>query len=251
MNNRLTAFIVDDEKDSRDLLKYLLLEYEEIKVVDEAADTSSALLKLMELKPDLVFLDLVMPGKNGIELIKMLKKQKLHTKIVIVSAYKYLSIDAIRNDLYDFILKPVTPAKLQKVISKIKIQIAANPHDEFDRILNSLKLEAKLRLSSMSCHLLIKPEDILYCEAEGSYTKLHMDNGTIELTTTYLGKVEEILSDYHFFRIGRSLMVNLDKLWRVDKSDFSCILFSNKKEVKLYGSKRQIRELCKIETSEQ
>jgi DNA-binding LytR/AlgR family response regulator len=77
-----------------------------------------------------------------------------------------------------------------------------------------------------------------------------MENGKIELANTYLGKMEEILFDYNFFRIGRSHLINLDKLWRANKSDSSCILIANNKEITLHGSKKQIKELCKIENKE-
>ena len=246
--NRLTALIVDDEKEARDLLRYMLLEHKEIDIIDEADNTESALFKFMELRPDIVFLDLIMPGKNGMELISLMKKQKLETNIVIVSAYRDMAIEAIKNEVYDFLLKPVGPRKLYSVITSIKKKKNSNPIVEVDNILNTLKQDTKLKLSSTNSHTLVSPKDILYCEAEGSYTHIHLDNGTIELANTYLGKIEEILIDYNFFRIGRSHLINLDKLWRANRNDSTCILLAGKKEVTLHGSKKQIKELCKIET---
>lgn len=74
-NKKLTALIVDDEKEARDLLRYMLKEHKEIAIVDEADNTESALFKFLELRPDIVFLDLIMPGKNGMEFISLVKKQ--------------------------------------------------------------------------------------------------------------------------------------------------------------------------------
>jgi len=251
MTNKLTALVVDDEKDARDFLKYLLKSLNEIEVIDEAEDLESAILKFLGHKPDVVFLDLVMPGKGGIEFIELLKKQKIETNIVIVSAYRNLAIEAIRNEVYDFLLKPFGSKDLKNIVSKILNRRAKNNSLKIDNFLSSFVQNTKLKLSSANSHVLIDPNEILYCAAEGSYTYVHLDNGKIEISNTYLGKIEEILRQYNFYRIGRSTLINLDKLWRANKSDSSCILLSNKKEVKLYGSKKQIKELCKMDLNNQ
>lgn len=249
-NNKLKALIVDDEKDARDVLKYMLLKEKSIDVIEEADSTESALLKFMESKPDVVFLDLVMPGKNGMQFIELLKKQKIDTHIVIVSAYKDMAIEAIKNEVYDFLLKPIVPRKLKSIVKKVMdINTQREQHD-LGNLLDNMKQDTILKLSSTNSHILINPEQILYLEAEGSYTHIHLEDGKIEIANTYLGKLEGILSDYSFFRIGRSHLINLDKLWRANKSDSSCILLANKKEVKLHGSKKQIKELCKIENKD-
>ena len=250
MTNELTVLIVDDEKDARDLLKYMLNAFEIIKKVDEASNTESALLKFLEHNPDIVFVDLIMPGKNGIEFIEILKKQKTETCFVIVSAHSGMAIEAIKNEVYDFILKPVTPEKLKNVINKIQKKKADKRPLQLENILENIKHGPKLKLASTNSHVLIDPDEIIFCKAEGGYTHFHLDNGKTELANTNLGKVEEVLADFNFFRIGRSTLINLDKLWRANKKDNSCILLSNKKEIKLYGSKPQIKELCKMETKQ-
>lgn len=249
--SKLRALIVDDEKEARDVLKYMLKKHSEIKVIDEAESTESALFKFMKEKPEIVFLDLVMPGQNGTEFISLIRKEKLDTNIVIVSSYRDMAIDAIKHDVYDFLLKPVNAAKLATIIETIKNRKLAIPNAELDALLTNMKNDPKLKLSSINSHIVIDPKEILYCEAQGSYTHIHLDNGTIELANTYLGKMEEVLGNYDFFRIGRQFLINLDKLKSVIRFDNSCVLTGGKKEVKLYGSKKQIKELCKIETKEE
>jgi DNA-binding LytR/AlgR family response regulator len=247
-DKKLTALIVDDEKEDRDILTYMLKEHKEITIIDQAESTESALFKFLELKPDIVFLDLVMPGKNGMELISLLKKQKLETNIVIVSAYRDMAIEAIKNEVYDFLLKPIGPRKLHRVIANIERRRSKVDNIHLNNLLGSFKQETKLRLSSTNSHILVDPNDILYCEAEGTYTHIHLENGNIELANTYLGKIEDFLiKNNNFFRISRRHLINLDKLWRANKADNSCILIANNEELKLYGSKKQIRELCKID----
>ncbi len=250
-DKKLTALIVDDEKEDRDILTYMLKEHKEVTIIDQAESTESALFKFLELKPDIVFLDLVMPGKNGMELISLLKKQKIETDIVIVSAYRDMAIDAIKNEVYDFLLKPIGPRKLHKVIANIEKRRDKANNTHLDNLLDNFKHETKLRLSSTNSHILVDPNDILYCEAEGTYTRIHLENGNVELANTYLGKIEDFLiKNNNFFRISRRHLINIDKLWRANKADNSCILIANNEELKLYGSKKQIRELCKIDNPE-
>lgn len=245
IRNRLTALIVDDQRDARSLLKHMLQSHLEVDIIDEANSAESALFKFMNTKPDIVFLDLVMPGKNGMEFIELIKNQKIETNIVITSAYPDLAIDAIKNEVYDFLLKPIGPRKLKSVLTKIQQKKITSRKDGFDKILKQIKHDSKLKLTTINSHILIDPEHILYCEAEGSYTHFYLSNGNTELANTYLGKVEDVLSEYNFYRISRSILINLDKLWRVNKNEPSCVLLDNNKEVKIIGSKKPIRDLCK------
>ena len=246
MNRKLTVLIVDDEKDSRDILKFLLKDINDIQIIDEAENAETALFKFLDRKPDLVLLDLVMPGKNGIEFIELLKKQKIDTNIVIVSAHGSLAIEAIKNGVYDFLLKPVVPAQLNNIIKKIKSKKEESNLVKLDTILNNVKNETKLMLNNGNNQILIDPEEIIFCEVIDGLIHIHLENGEVELATVRLGKLEEVLANSNFFRIRRALMINLDKLWRANRMDNSCILLANKKEIKLYGSKKQIKELCNL-----
>jgi DNA-binding LytR/AlgR family response regulator len=245
MMSKLTVLIVDDEKDSRDLLKLMLQDIGGIESISQAENTESALFQFLENKPDLVLLDLVMPGKSGIEFVELLKKQKVETNIVIVSSHSNMAIDAIKNEVYDFLLKPVSRNQLKNVINKItKKKTDSNDH-KLDNILSNVKNQTKLMLTSATSHLMIAPNEILYCEVKNNLTNIHLEDGSMEISNTNLGKLEEVLANYNFFRIGRSTLINLDKLWRATRTDNSCTLIDNKKkEVKLYGAKEQIKELC-------
>ncbi|MGQ7870853.1 LytR/AlgR family response regulator transcription factor [Sunxiuqinia sp. sy24] len=243
------VLIVDDEKADRDLLKYILKEHPDIELIEEADSAESALFQFMNIRPDIVFLDLVMPGKNGLEFISLIRKEKMDTNIVIVSSHQDMAIDAIKNEVYDFLLKPVDLRKLNTVVTAIEERRVSMQQKDLHELVNQTKQTTKLKLSSTSSYSIVDPKDILYCEAEGSYTHIHLDNGDIELANSYLKRMEEFLESYHFFRIGRSFLINLDKLRSVNRHDSSCVLIAQKKEIKLYGSKKQIRELCKIDNN--
>jgi YesN/AraC family two-component response regulator len=105
--NEFSVLIVDDEPEARSLLKSLLSEIKNVRVIGEADTAEKALYYLVEHYPQLVFLDLSMPGKSGIEFIQLLQNRNVDVSIVVVSAYKKYAVEALRNGVYDFILKPV------------------------------------------------------------------------------------------------------------------------------------------------
>ncbi|MGQ8337627.1 LytR/AlgR family response regulator transcription factor [Sunxiuqinia sp. A32] len=243
---RLKALVVDDEKADRDLLCYLLKSNSGIGEIHEAGNVEDALFKFIDISPDIVFLDIVMPGKSGLDFIELIKKRNLATNIIIVSAYKDSAIEAIRSQVYDFILKPINEKDLSSLIEKYRVHKNMNINEKLDKVLNNIDNGLKLKISSKNSHILIDPNDILYCAAEGSYTDIHLTNGSIELANTYLAKVEKMLEDFRFFRIGRSTLINLDKLWKVNRNDNSCVLSALEKNVKLRGSAKQIKLLCEM-----
>ena len=243
---KLKALIVEDEKHDRDLLNYMLKSNPGIKEVHEASSAEEGLYKLIDLNPDVVFLDIVMPGKSGIDFIELIKKRNLNTNIIIVSAYREAAVEAIKNQVYDFLLKPINEKDLYKLVEKYRIKKDMNINEKLDKVLANINHSLKLKISSKNSQILIDPDDIVYCMAEGAYTDIHLSNGNIELANTYLSNIEKLLEDYRFFRIGRSVLINLDKLWKVSRSENTCTLLSNTKEIKLRGSAKQIKILCEM-----
>ncbi len=245
--SKLKALIVDDEEGARELLRYHLSKNTAISMIEEATTVEEALFMYLDFMPDIIFLDVVMPGRNGLDFIELLNKREIKSNVILVSGHKESAITAIKNNVYDFILKPIDVNKINKVIEKYRIKKTTSIEKKLDRVLKNVDEQVRIKISSTYNHTLISPEDILYCEAEGSYTNIHLDNGTREVANSYLGKIEKLLSDIHFFRISRSLLINIDKLSQVNKGDNSCILTTNEKEVKLYGSKKQIKILCEMD----
>ena len=245
--NRLKVLIVDDEKNARDLLHGYLKKNTDIAEIQEASSAEDALFKLIDLSPDIVFLDLVMPGRSGLELIELLKKRKLEYNIVIMSEQKDSAVTAIKNNVYDFLLKPIKSQDIESFVEKYRLKKNTGLDEKLMRVLKNLDDGRKIKISSINNHILIDPNDILYCEAQGSYTALFLENGAKEMSNSYLGLIEKRLSGQHFFRISRSFLINLDKLSQVNKGDNSCTLISGEKEIKIYGSRKQLKILCETD----
>ena len=241
---KLRALVVDDEKSDRDLLSYLLKSHPGIEEVHVANSAEEGLFQFIDINPDIVFLDIVMPGKSGIDFINLIKKRNLETNLIITSAHREAAIEAIKKQVFDFILKPINEQKLFELIDKYQDQKHENINQKLDKVLNNIDSSFKIKISSRNSHLVVEPAKIVYCTAEGAYTDIHLSNGTIELANANLSKIETLLQDFRFFRIGRSTLINLDYLWKVNRSENTCTLLANDNEVKLRGSAKLIKALC-------
>lgn len=238
----LKVLIVDDEKDARHLIRHYLQNISQVRAIEESDNVEEALFKTISFAPDLIFLDIIMPGRSGIELMELIEKRQLPTHIVVVSGAEDYVIRAIKSSVYDFLLKPAKKEDIEKSIDKFlkKRNAAVNRNEMVDERL-------KIRLSSINNYVLIDPNEIVYCEAEGSYTCFHMEDGTKETANSYLGMIEQRFSALRFFRISRSYLINLNKLLKINRGDCTCILISNKKKIKIRGSKKQLKLLSELD----
>ena len=123
MHNQITSIITDDEQDARTGLEILLKTcLPEVEVVAKAENAEQAIGQVIKYKPDIIFLDIKMPGKDGFYVASELEKLGIETTIIFITAYDQYAIDAIKHAAFDFILKPVDPDELVKTISRYKNQ---------------------------------------------------------------------------------------------------------------------------------
>ncbi len=114
----LKVLIVDDEEPSRRLLRHHLKKMPEVRVIEESPSVENALFKIMEFAPDILFLDIVMPGRNGTELMELLRDKEMNCHVVVVSGAEESAILAIKNSVYDFLLKPFLKEDLETVMRR-------------------------------------------------------------------------------------------------------------------------------------
>jgi len=238
-----SVLIVDDEPEARSLLKSLLSEIKNVCVIGEADNAEKALYFLVKHYPQLVFIDLSMPGKSGIEFIQLLKKRNVDVSIVIVSACKEYAIEAIRNEVYDFILKPVDPNELRKVIEKHQRLDKKSMPAQLMEVLNSIKEDSKIRISSNHSYVLLNSDEIVYCEANKGYTNIYLTNGKTEVSNTSLSQIANKLKNYDFFRLGRSILINKNHVRAINKTTNKCILCFNDTTYEINSSRKSIKDL--------
>jgi len=235
--------IVDDEPEARNLLKSLLQEIRNVEVVGEAGYAEQALYNLVEFYPDLILMDINMPGKSGMDLIQLIRTRNVDVPVVFVSAYKKYAIQSIKNEVYDFLLKPVSRDELQEVIEKYRRKNEKDLPQRLAAILNSIKEDSKIRINSRYSYVLIDPCEIVYCQTDDGYTIIQLSNGKQEVASATLSQLEEMLKNWNFYKLSRSVLINLDYVRKVDKSDDICMLKSENQKWEIHTSRRGINDL--------
>lgn len=203
MDPIIRTIVVDDELYSRDELKHLLKEYAHIQVIGEANSGESAVMKVIQLQPDVIFLDIEMPKMNGMEVAKSLKELKKSPILVFTTAYPDFAAKAFRYEALDYLLKPYDEDQLQETIQRLG-KALHQPKKVEDQTRNG-----KLALDGSSGIVYIEPKDILYISHEEKASKIISTSGEY-LTKTPLKELESRLKSYSFFRIHKSYLVNLD-----------------------------------------
>jgi DNA-binding LytR/AlgR family response regulator len=179
--------------------------------------------------------------------MELIKKRELPSHVVVVSGAEDSAISAIKNNVYDYFLKPVKIEDLEKFINKFLEKRNVSLDEKLIGILKKIDDGQKMRLSTTNSYVLIDPADIVYCEADGSYTNLYLENGTRETANNYLGMIEKRLSVQRFFRVSRSYLINLNKLLKINRGDCTCMLVCGKKKIKIKGSKKQLKILSEMD----
>lgn len=243
-NNIIRVLIVDDEEDARDILERVLMRIENIQVVGKAAFADEGFEMTLKLKPDIVFLDIQMPEKDGFALVEQLKKFNLKTTIIFVTAHVEYAINALKVAAFDYLLKPVELTDLQNTIQRFKDEkLNEISEKKVDILLDILNKKDKISFNTRTGYIYIHPADIVYCEADVNYTDIHFGSSRHEVITLNIGKVEEMLDKSKFFRISRSHLINLDFLVKADRKLKSCELLKNNEKFIIPAPPKQIRML--------
>jgi two-component system LytT family response regulator len=226
-----TAFVVDDEPAATAEMLTLLKDHEFIEITGVFNDSDKVIQTLKSTCPDIVFLDVQMPGKDGFTVLKEIRSAKLNPYIVFVTAYNEYAVEAIRQSAFDYLLKPVEPAELANTLNRILQQPRENIADKLDKLIESFDHDHKIKLESSGGFLLVEPKDIFYCLADWNYTEVHLTNGQKEIVSMNIGRVEKLLSNASFFRISRSAIINLAYIVKVNRILRKCVIKNNGQEV--------------------
>lgn len=209
MKKKLRAIIVDDERLARKDLLSLLADIESIDVVGEADSVASATALIKSQDPDIMFLDIQMPGESGFDL---LEKIDVKARVIFVTAFDEYAIKAFEVDAVDYLMKPVSPDRLQKAIEKVE-------KDDLQRVGTKRKVnyDDTMFLTVNSSLKFIRVSAILCIEAAGDYSELITTDGRKGLVQKSMTEWEERLPDNFFCRIHRSTIINLEHIAKVDE----------------------------------
>jgi two-component system LytT family response regulator len=237
----IKALIVDDEPKLRTVLRMKLAQYcPEVEVLGEAENITDAHLAINQLQPNLILLDITMPGGSGLELLD--KFEKFSFDIIFVTGYNDYVLDALRASAVDYLLKPVDTQELITAIQK-----AAKRINEREKITlyETLKhnvahigdQQTRVSIPGMNAYDFVKIADIIWCEGWQKYTKIHLTDGSCITSSYNIGVFREMLTSYAFFNCHKSYLINTTHIVRYLKEGF--VVMSNNATIPVARRKRE------------
>ncbi len=231
----IKAIIIDDERLARNELKKLLQDHSDIEVIEEAANVDDGIEKIETLNPDLIFLDIQMPGKTGFDLLAEVEKAP---KVIFTTAYDEYAIKAFEVNALDYLLKPIEPKRLADAIQKLQAEIFKEnvgingmnrgPLTEFDQVFVK---------DGERCWF-VKLGEIRLFESVGNYAKVFFGTNK-PLILKSLNSLEERLDDRMFFRANRKHIINLRWIEKIEPYFNGGLLVDLKGGEKIEVSRRQ------------
>lgn len=216
MNKQLniTAVLVDDAPQARELLQLMLTELApHVTILGEAENVEQAIVLIHKVKPDVIFLDINMPGKSGLQLVEELVKNSIEHKVVFTTAHNHYAIQAFRLSAIDYLLKPIQENELLEAIEKVvKEKSVSLDSKKFNTLLNNLqqKNNGTITIPVNYGYEYIVISDIEFIEAERAYATIHLRDGTKKTVSKPMGYFEEILQHLNYFvKTHRSYLVNI------------------------------------------
>lgn len=203
---KLRAIIIDDEETARDRLSKLLENYPDIEVIDEAEDGEEALEKIMDLKPELLFLDIQMPLCSGMEVAASLPDER--PGIVFCTAYDQYAIDAFESNEVEFLLKPVTRQRLDQVIPRV-LKADKATRSSMGHACDNLTVPTRFLGRRGKKYTVIPQQGVFYFSSEKGSTKVHTREGFFWMEPS-LAELEGRLYKAGFYRVSSQHLINLD-----------------------------------------
>lgn len=200
----MKAIIIDDERLARQELKTLLASYPEIQIVGEANNAETAIESIKQLKPDVIFLDIQMPGKNGFELLEEISGVP---EVVFVTAYDEYAIRAFEVNALDYLLKPVQSNRLAETVKKI-LNKENTEKSETKEQTQPLNDNDQVFVKDGEKCWFVKLSDVRLFESEGNYVRIYFDKNR-PLILRSLNNLDERLNNRTFFRASRKHIINL------------------------------------------
>ncbi len=227
----MKILLVDNEKEVRELLKDMITAIApDIFQLEEAEGVMSGIQKINSFKPDILFLDVEMNDGTGFDLLYKIGTPSF--QLIFTTAHNKYAVQAFKCSAIDYLLKPVDFNELDKALQKAKTNIFGNSLSKQIEILMQ-QLSAKdsadkqIVLKDSEASYFVKISDILYCEAEGSYTKFYFATETPIIISKNLSTYEDLLSIYGFVRTHHSYLVNASKIKMYDKTDGGTLILTS------------------------
>lgn len=241
----IKTILVDDERRLLDSLKMMLEKHcPELDIIACCQHSEEAIIQIKKMKPQLVFMDISMPGKNGFEVLNELKG--LDFKIIFVTAHNEFSIRAFKYSAVDYLLKPVDEEELILAVNKVEKSIGEEPkHMDLSALLHNItpgisNQNNKICLGTLTGFQVVLVSDIVYCKAEGNYTNFYLTDKKNILVSRPIIDFDNMLSENDFLRIHKSYMVNLHHIKEYRRGDGGTVIMYSGEEIDVSRRKKDL-----------
>jgi two-component system LytT family response regulator len=225
--NIMHCILIDDEPDAIVTLQTILDTYcEGIEVVGKADNAFKAFKLIEEFNPELIFLDVEMPGINGFDLLEELTDPR--PEVIFTTAYEKYAISAIRNNAVDYLLKPIDVDELINAVKKAEERL----NKKSGPAKNS-GVDYKIKLASLDEIIFASPSEIINIEGDGRYTRVHFVSGKVMLIAKNLKEFEDELLPSGFFRVHKSQLINCNHVKKISNTDGYFVELSNNKSIEI------------------
>jgi len=237
----MRAIVVDDEEKARNVLKAIIGEhFPDVEIVDLCEDVPAAVKSILKHKPDVVLLDVEMPGYNGFQLLEFF--EEIDFSIIFTTAYSEYAIRAFQVSAVDYLLKPIQIEQLEIALEKLRNRQSTQSKELFDNLRLNMQdgPVKKIALPSSGGVMFVKTEDIIYLKADGSYTQFFLSSGRHVLISRKLKEFEKALNEtIGFFRPHRSYIINGDKVTEYLRADGGSVVMDNGDQVPIARDSRE------------
>jgi len=252
---KLRVVIADDESPAREGLRYFLDQIPGVEIVAEASNGKEALETIEKVAPDLAFLDIRMPGFDGLEVAQHLKSMEERPRVVFVTAYNKYAVKAFESWALDYLLKPVDSNRLREVVERVRQEISGRPsaktppwEDLLRRLGAPLEQPEKKRISirKAGSAVLINPDDIICFAIEDGVVNAYGSDFKGMVNYRTLEEIERDFGSGKFFRSHRGFLINVNRIDQINRTKLGSyeLTMSNRKAVPL--SRRKARDLRKL-----
>jgi len=248
MEHQICVLIIDSDSKSVIHIQNVLNENSLIKKIDVAMDSKIALEKVIDSVPDVVLMEFPFKDKTISELYKFINTKLPETTVVFISETKEDAVHSIHHGVYHYLLKPVQKDKLNKIIGQVNLLKQNSVQLKIKKFFEKTTEEKRLMFYTSKGYVLIDPEEILFCKADGIFSEMYLTKNRIEIIYLFLSRIEEMLDSSEFIRSNRKYLINQKYIRKVFKNNNSILIFNEGKEYIVKGSKQHIKSLTRLNT---
>ncbi|HEX5553459.1 MAG TPA: LytTR family DNA-binding domain-containing protein [Chitinophagaceae bacterium] len=237
----IKAVIAEDEPRNIDILKKILEKHcDDVEVVGTASTVKKAVEVIKQTSPDVLFLDIEMPPGKGFEVLE--KFATVNFDVIFITAHEEYALQAIKFAALDYLLKPISISEVQAALKKVNHHRNGQSNELAAILKEYLKDKeqtfSKIVIPSNDGYNVVDLNNIVYCEACDSYTKIHTDEAKVHLISKPLKEYDELLSDKGFYRVHKSYLVNVNHIRKIIKGIGAAVIMSDKTNIPISMRKK-------------